>query len=555
MRIRMIKIYASIALLLLCICCKKSFLERAPGVNLSLDKVFTDPVLASNFGDNSYQFRISDYHRWGASSTRTSTSHLSDEAVAQGDAAGSVLPFYGGLYHSTTNDINTVWDNSYRGIRNCNVMFDNMDKVPWTAAQDPQRIKGEQYFLRAFYYADLLKRFGAVPIIDKVYGINDNIDIPRNAYDECVNYILADLDKAESMLPPDYNATSGPNSSANYGRATAGAAKALRSRVLLYAASPRDNPSNDIAKWQKAAAAAKAVMDMNLYSLMPGYASILSMNKSPEYILTKPRGPRGRIFTYLQDAVLSPGSGGDQGTNNPTQNHVDLYEMNNGKAITDPTSGYNPQQPYSNRDPRFYVNVVYNDMAWQGRRMEMWDGGKDYKEGNATYSMTRYYCKKWWPEVSYAGSSATALVNYIYFRYGEILLNYAEAQNEAAGPDATVYNAINLIRARAGMPAIPAGLTKEQMRVRIINERAVELAFEDQRWYDIMRLKIGQQVVAQPMKGMNVIRNANGTFTYQVITLGSGVQKKYADHQHFYPIPRSEIQKSIGVLTQNPGWE
>src|ERR1044072_739309 len=130
-----LRISVSIVLLLSLAYCKKDFLERAPGTNLSLDKIFADPVLASNFGDNSYQFRINDYHRWGASNTRTSTSHLSDEAVAQGDAAASVLPFYGGLYHSTTNDINTVWDQSYQGIRNCNVMLENMDKVPWTAAQ------------------------------------------------------------------------------------------------------------------------------------------------------------------------------------------------------------------------------------------------------------------------------------------------------------------------------------------------------------------------------------------------------------------------------------
>src|ERR1044071_5359326 len=128
-------------------------------------------------------------------------------------------------------------------------------------------------------------------------------------------------------------------------------------------------------------AAAKSVMDMNLYSLMPSYTTILSLNKSPEYILTKPRGPRARVFTYLQDAILSPGSGGDQGTNNPTQNHVDLYEMANGKAITDPTSGYDPQQPYVGRDPRFYANVLYNDVLWQGRRMQMYDGGLDYKAG------------------------------------------------------------------------------------------------------------------------------------------------------------------------------
>lgn len=541
-------------LFLLCNSCKKDFLERAPGVNLTLDKVFADPVLAAEFADNSYQFRVSDYHRWGASSTRTSTAHLSDESVAGGDALTSVAAFYQGLYHSTENDIGTVWDDSYKGVRNCNVVLSRIDQVPWTAAQDAKRIKGEQYFLRAFYYFELIRRFGGVPLIEKVYGIEENVDVPRNSYDECVNSILADLDKAETMLPADYNATSGPNTASNYGRATMGSAKALRARALLYAASPRDNPANDIAKWQKAADAAKAVMDMNLYSLMPSYASMLSLNKSPEYILIKVRGPRSRVFTYLQDAILSPGSGGDQGTNNPTQNHVDLYEMANGKPITDPASGYNPQQPYVGRDPRFYSNVLYNDVSWQGRRMQMYDGGLDYREGNQTYTLTRYYPRKWWPEVISASSSGTALVNYIYFRYGEILLNYAEAQNEAAGPDVSVYNTVNQIRARAGMPNLPIGMTKIEMRSRIRNERAVELAYEDQRWYDIMRWKIGPQVIAQPMQGMNVVKNSNGSFTYQVITLPAGVQKVFNDNQHFYPIPRREVQKSNGVLKQNPGW-
>jgi hypothetical protein len=549
------KIFCIALMLIVYTSCKKDFLERAPGVNLSLDKVFLDPVLASNFGDASYSFRINDYHRWGASSTRTGTIHLSDEAIAGGDATGSVTPFYTALYHTTENDIGTVWNNNYSGIRNINIMLFKMDQVPWTAAQDPKRIKGEQYFLRAFYYADLLKRFGAVPIIDKVYTIEEDIDLPRSTYDQCVAYILADLDKAESMLPIDYTATSGPNTSANYGRATVGSAKALRSRVLLYAASPRDNPTNDLTKWANAAAAAKAVMDMQVYSLMPNYAQMLNLPNSPEYIQIKIRGPRGRIFTYLQDAILSPGSGGDQCSNDPTQNHVDLYEMANGKAITDPASGYNPQQPYIGRDPRFYANILYNDVPWEGRRMQMYDGGTDYKDGNVTYSLTRYYNRKYWPEQIYAGSNATALVNYIYFRYGEILLNYAEAQNEVAGPDPTVYDAINQIRTRAGMPGLPANLTQTEMRERIINERAIELAFEDQRWFDIMRLKIGPKVVAAPMKGMNVVKNANGTFTYNVVTMGTAFQKIFTHVQNFYPIPRREIQKSKGKLIQNPGWE
>ena len=536
--------------------CKKDFLERAPGVNLSLDQVFADPILAEQFGDNSYQFRVADYMRWGTSNDRCSTSHISDEGVAQGDAMAGVLPFYQGLYHTTENEIGVVWDNCYKGIRNCNIMISRISKVPWTTNQDSSRIKGEQYFLRAFYYAELIKRFGNVPLFNKALEMTDEIDIPRSSYQECINFILSDLTIAESLLPLAYNAVSGPNTAASYGRTTSGTAKALRSRVLLYAASPRDNTTNDKSKWAAAAAASKAVMDMNLYSLQANYSTIINVSQSTEFIQIKVRGPRARLFTYLQDAMLSPGSGGDQGTMNPSQNHVDLYEMQaTGKPITDATSGYDALNPYVGRDPRFYANVLYNDVPWEGRRMQMWDGGLDYKEGNVIYTATRYYNRKWWPEVFYVGSSATTFVNFIYFRYAEILLNYAEAQNEAVGPDISVYNAINQIRTRAVMPSLPAGLTQAQMRDRIRNERAVELAFEDHRWYDIMRWKIGVQTIAQPIKGMKVIKNANGTFGYSVITLASSYQRTYEEKQNFYPIPRREVQKSKGNLTQNPGWE
>ena len=186
----------------------------------------------------------------------------------------------------------------------------------------------------------------------------------------------------------------------------------------------------------------------------------------------------------------------------------------------------------------------------------MWSGGRDYLTGNVTYTATRYYSRKLWPEPYIRNVAGTAVLNYIHFRYAEILLNYAEAQNEAVGPDASVYDAINQIRARASvaMPPLPAGLTQAQMRQRIRNERAVELAFEDFRWYDIMRWKAGPEIVAQPMYGMNVVRNSNGTFTYNKELLPANMQKVYLDYMHRYPIPRNEIFKSKGILLQNTGW-
>ncbi|RYZ15763.1 MAG: RagB/SusD family nutrient uptake outer membrane protein, partial [Sphingobacteriales bacterium] len=341
---------------------------------LDEEKIFADPVLASQYADNAYNFLVDEYARFNAH--RGITGQASDEAVS-GNGEVSIRTLTNGTYHdhyerggASLNDIGDIWSRSYGGIRVTNSMLAKMDAVPWTAVQAPGRIKGEMFFIRAFLYFELIKRFGGVPIADRVYNFDENIDFPRNTYQECVDFIIKDLDSAQRLLPEDYNTS-------NYGRATQGAAMALRSRTLLFAASKLNNETNDLTKWQAAAAAAKAVMDMNLYSLQPTYADILNVPTSPEYIMIKIRAPRN-INGYLLDFAMSPGSGGAQGQLNPTQNHVDLYEMKTtGKAISDPTSGYNPQLPYANRDPRLAANILYNDLPWQGRRMEMWNNGKD----------------------------------------------------------------------------------------------------------------------------------------------------------------------------------
>lgn len=559
-------LYPLCLILLALSACKNDFLERAPGVNLSEEEVFADPVLAAQFGDNSYSFRVNDYMRFATD--QASTAQLADEAV-HGASHSSIMPFYNGLYHSIVennaafNDIGFMWDQSYKGIRNCNVMLTRLADVPWTSSQDPDRIRGEQLFLRAFYYFELTKRFGGVPIFDRPYDVNENSDIPRSDYQTCVDFMLADLAMADALLPAAYDQTSGPNSTSNFGRATQGAARALRARILLYAASPRDNANNDLEKWKAAADAAKSVMDLNTYHLQETYDNILNVPNSTEYIWIHIRGPRAPILNFLNFSVKSPGSGGDAGTMNPTQNHVDLYGMKEtGLSITDPNSGYDASEPYAGRDPRFYANILYNDAPWQGRRMQLWNGGLDYRAGNPTYSITRYYNRKYWPEVYGIGGTQMALLNYVYFRYAEILLNYAEAVNEAHGPDAipagytlSARAAINELRARPSvdMPALPEGLSQEQMRHRIRNERAVELAFEDHRWYDSMRWKAGPEIVAQTLYGMDVTNNG-GTFSYRPVVLPGALQRVYEDHMHYYPIPRREVQKSDGILVQNTGW-
>jgi starch-binding outer membrane protein, SusD/RagB family len=523
--------------------CKKDFLQRDPGVPIDFEKLFSDPKLAAGFGDNSYNFLLNDYAR--LLSVHGMTSQFTDESISNTGEQMVNLINNGQFLHPNATDVSTVYPQMYRGIRNTNVMLANMESVPWTSAYNPTYIKGEQLFLRAFFYFELMKRYGGVPLLDKAQTVAESgVELPRATYEQTLAFILKDLDQAIGLLPAEWTGS-------DYGRATSGAAMALKARALLHAASPLNNPTGDAAKWRAAADAAKAIINLNRYSLEPNYGDVLTQPNSPEYIMISIKGPRGWTG-YISDFIAPPSFGGQQSLISPTQNHVDLYEMNNGKPITDSTSGYNPQKPYVNRDPRFYVNIIYNDQTWQGRKVQTYTGGMDVSATANIYTKTGYYLKRLWPE-GIAKLGGTNLLNYVYFRYAEVLLNYAEALNEADGPTSEVQGAVNAVRARAGMPALPTSLSKAAMRDRIRNERAVEFAFEDMRWWDILRWKKGPEIVAQPMKGMNITKSGT-SFIYTPVVLPSNYQKVFDDRMYVYPIPAAEIYKSAGVLTQTPGW-
>lgn len=539
--------------------CKKDFLQRDVGVQMTLNDVFANPLQASRYADNTYTFSITDYGR--LSGYKGMTSEFTDESIANSAQVEVAAMNKGNFLDPSASDVASIYTQMYKGIRNANVVLDNMDKTPWTSEYNPDYIRGEQLYLRAYFYSELIKRYGGVILFTEPQDFTDAATDPtRSSFDETLALIISDLDKAIALLPATNN--DWPNPAAQANRATGAAALALKTRVLMLAASPLWNPSNDLSKWQKAADAAKAIMNMNKFSLEPNYANVLQVPTSNEYIRIWPRGGRSFIGTYISDFLVPTSYGGAQSNLSPTQNHVDLYEMRNGKPITDPTSGYDPQNPYANRDPRFYVNILYNGAMWQGRAVQTWQTvpnsagtvtyGTDINTSN-TVTKTGYYLKRLWPETSKAGSTASALLNFVFYRYAEVLLNFAEAQNEATGPNNEVYNAVNAVRQRAGMPPLPAGLSQVQMRERIHNERAVEFAFEDMRWWDILRWKMGPEIVAQPMKGMQVIKNTNGSFTYSEVELPA-FQKVFEDRMHLYPIPQSEMNKTSGQLKQNPGW-
>jgi len=243
-----------------------------------------------------------------------------------------------------------------------------------------------------------------------------------------------------------------------------------------------------------------------------------------------------------------------------TQNHVDLYESANGYPINHPSSGYNPSDPYKQRDPRLKMSVLYNDRFWYDRNTEFYVGGRDY--GSSIINPLGYSIAKFWPEAHQRYKGTSTYLNYIFFRYAEVLLNYAEAANEAYGPDGafpgaskTARQAVNEVRQRVQHVDLPTGISnsRENMRERILNERAVELSFEEHRWYDVLSLQKGVELFgsANPVKGMKITKNANNLFSYEVFVHENRV---FQPHMHRYPIPNSEIYKS-NKLVQNKGWE
>jgi hypothetical protein len=447
------------------------------------------------------------------------------------------------------------WATEYTNIRKCNVFLQQAakNKSNFSASWYAQRV-AEVTFLRAFFYSILYTNYGGVPLISVPLNNSNGSDIfvARSTADETLAFIEADCDAAAAVLPA---------TPAQTGRATSGAALTLKGWVELFAASPLSNPTNDVSKWAKAAATNLQVINSNQYSLFPDYAAqfLAANNWNSETIFA--RGYALPNNGHHREGYLGPVivHGIEQAWGNmaPTQNLVDDYEMDNGKPITDPTSGYDPQHPYVGREQRFYQSVVYDGSEWQGDIWESRIGGNNQIDlaSASDISNTGYNAKKTLDE-SILGSNSLNLApntsNYTFYRYAEVLLSYAEAQNEAVGPDQSVYNAVNQVRTRSALPNLPVGLTQDQMRTDIRRERRIELAFEDKRWYDIRRWDIttkGPAVLTNPDYGMQITPNGN-TLTYKVIPVFTN---SFSEYMNWLPIPVTAIEQNP-KLKQNPGY-
>jgi hypothetical protein len=415
----------------------------------------------------------------GASTTALWEETLSPNAYNYSNSLSFNTVASGQQQASTTGIVTGRFGDCYTGVGRCNTFLAKVDEVSGMDAALVRRMKGEARFLRALYYFMLQNYYGAVPLILEPPKKETQSNLPRTARTEVVNQILADLDSAANMLPASF-------SGANLGRATRGAAMALKARVLLYEASPLLNTANDPAKWRAAADAAKAVMDLGTYSLFNNYRGLfLQANENNKEV----------IFD-VQYLFPNQGSSFDlictqYNTNAPLLEFAQSYYMKNGLPITDPASGYDPAKPYLNRDPRLYATFTYPGDLYRGKKID-----------STRFAITGYGMKKYSIYDSIAPpkdkedlKTGQSDINFIVLRYADILLMYAEAQNEASGPDATVYAALDAIRDRVGMPHITSGLTRDQLRAEIRHERRIELGGEGLYYNDVRRWKTAQTVL------------------------------------------------------------
>ncbi|MES2277095.1 MAG: RagB/SusD family nutrient uptake outer membrane protein [Bacteroidota bacterium] len=529
--------------------CTKNSLEITPSNQLSDATVWNTPATANLFLNDIYnQLNPGPY---GANSYKLPSEISNDplecytDNATYGPSAGneSYLLFDNDSYGPANDMFSPTWVNMYTAIRKCNLAI---EKVAASNFPDVTKksMTAQARFLRAYFYKQLIDIYGGVPLITTVLDNTtqgDAIFYPRSTYADCVSFIQTECTAAATDLPQKVTGT-------NVGYATWGAAMALKGEEELYAG-----------KWADAVATHQQIMSSNLYSLFPDYNTLFfTGNENNQEVLfdiqyaanIRPK----KVQQYWGVPMVAKGQG--WGGNDPTQNLVDQYELTDGKTAAQGSALYDATRPYSNLDKRFYATVIYDGEIWRGApvytRLGIANNANQINvvnlQGNA--GRTGYFVKKYMDSTLTSGPNNLDGTNYIVWRYGEVLLNYAEAKNELSGPDQSIYDAINLLRKRGGLPNLPTGLTQATMRTAIQHERRIELAFEGKYFYDIMRWKTAESLFSQPIYGMQVTTVA-GKLVYtrvQVRKIKFNAAKNYLQ-----PIPQAVIDQNP-KMTQNPNY-
>lgn len=477
-----------------------------------------------------------------------------------------------------------VWQGSWQGIRIANISIKHIPDLQGNAGTDKiNELNGQAHFMRAWFYFELLRRQGGMPYIIEPLSPSDNFGLPRLSFNETAQMIAADCDTAASMLPTRWN-------QANLGRPTKGAAMALKATALLFAASPNNNESNDVGRWK---AAANASWNFINFAEQTGRYRLIGGNSVDTVRYMTPGGEKMITYTSGRDSVFMYNRSNDeiiwedyQAVNfspyttfgvpsltpksritgfSPSQNIVDMFETKNGLAIGD-DSNYDPQNPYVDRDPRFYQSILFNGEQWtseSNRYLELFNGGKD-RTGEKYYSYTGYLSNKYWPSyVSNVTNANPPPTHRIYLRYAGLLLQYAEAANEIGGPNYSVsganmssVDAVNMVRARVNMPPVDSRYLsdKSTFRKRIRNERAVELYLEHKRFFDLKRWHVSAEQQYKQIYGAHITKDASKPTGYDISRSSSPViNLTFNPKQYRFPIPTNDANM-FKEFKQNPGW-
>ncbi|WP_282636766.1 RagB/SusD family nutrient uptake outer membrane protein [Sphingobacterium thalpophilum] len=471
-----------------------------------------------------------------------------------------------GDYDSNNGYIRNIWTNSYKVIGKCNFILDNIHKLDGKMDANLQkRYKAETQFIRAYVYQYLIDYFGGVPLVTN--GLNlANANLPKTTKAEIAAFILKELDEAAASLPISYGA-------ADVGRATKGAALAIRARAAL---------NNGL--WEEAARSAKEVMDLKIYQLHPDFGQLFTYDgeASKEIIFA---------FQYLRlqktkthSATRAFLSRNAQGTSNkiPSQSIVDNYLCTDGLPI-DKSSLYDPKKPFVNRDPRLAYTIALPGTDFFGFQFEThkdsiscWNysyntstavriQNQDAINAYATFSG---YCWKKYVDIKDKDFTMESELNIIQSRYAEVLLIYAEAMIESNKIDQSVYDAINSIRQRptVAMPAVSSGKTQNELREVVRKERLFELANEGFRMVDLRRWKLADKLMSSTLYGRipkGLLANAPIIDTDSQVNYNNVANKKDmriieirkfdANKNYLWPIPNIEIVTNKN-LEQNPGY-
>lgn len=585
---KLMKYYLGIALVFYASSCSQDFLNVQPEDRFSEDKVWEDPALVEAFVNEMYRGLNHGMRELMLGSLADESQFIHNYGSAQVVQANLTPADVGSFSRGDFDEFN--WTQLYIRIRQVNLFKQSIDEVPFNE-QDAawrDRMKGEVAFLNAYFYHNLVRLYGGVPLVKEAYELTSDFQLPRSPLAECIAYIVSECDAAAQWLPEVYASGGG-----DIGRATRGAALALKSRMLLYAASDLYNdasyaggyghpelissPGDRTSKWQAAKDAAKAVMDLGLYSLqntgnpVKDYTDLFLLKDSREAIFSRYFiKSRGWEDGALPGLANGPNGYHNWGGNTPIQELIDDYEMTDGTKF-DWNNPAHAGAPYENRDPRFAASILYDQAMWRPRpsdvkemdpvgkviirRVETAPGvyqpGLDTRDGpiedwNGGYS--GYYLRKFIdPSVvhEYAAAGGNQEAPWHFFRLGEIMLNYAEACIEL-GQDDEAKTVLNELRARAGMP--PFTETGDALMERYRNERRIELAFEQHRYFDIRRWMIAPQAMGRPANGIVITQPLAGPVVYSRNKIQD---RAWADKMYWLPIDQTEMNRNT-TLVQNP---